>query len=243
MPSSFRPVWGISSELPSDIVPGRLYICTDTREILLDTESGDRISLNSLTELPGMLPIESGGTNASTKINARNNLGVPAELGIVPTDGLPFGYGIVVCRGGLGNTIGQSTALDNYYWGVDSDVVLWGGSQINGATEVTWVRAAMMNGELGFTKIWAGDLANGTIELPGARNYAALMVYGPPKGGEENVMSIVPAGSGIYVYHGGESSSFGYNIGTSNGHLAITITKNTEGGSIIGIYAMVRAKA
>ena len=100
-----------------------------------------------------------------------------------------------------------------------------------------------MNGELGFTKIWAGDLANGTIELPGARNYAALMVYGPPKGGEENVMSVVPAGSGVYVYHGGESSSFGYSTGTSNGHLAITITKNTEGGSIIGIYAMVRAKA
>lgn len=100
-----------------------------------------------------------------------------------------------------------------------------------------------MNGELGFTKIWAGNVSSGTIELPGARNYAALMVYGPPKKGEENVISIVPAGSGIYVYHGGESSSLGYNTGSSNGHLAITITKNTDGGSIIGVFAMVCAKA
>ena len=138
--------------------------------------------------------------------------------------------------------IGQATA-DNYYWGTDSQGYLWAGHQTNRATTPTWVRAAMMNGELGFTKIWAGNVSSGTIELPGARNYAALMVYGPPKGGEENVISIVPAGSGIYVYHGGESSSLGYMIGSSNGHLAITLTKNTEGGSITGVFAMVKNKA
>ncbi len=191
----------------------------------------------------GALPIEHGGTGGAAVEDARYNLGVPAEIDIAETSGFPFSWGTVCARGGLGNTIGQAAIGDNYYWGTDSQGYLWAGRQVNRATTPTWVRAAMMNGELGFTKIWAGNLTNGTIELPGARNYAALMVYGPPKGGEENVMSIVPAGSGIYVYHGGESSSLGYNTGSSNGHLAITITKNTEGGSITGIYAMVCAKA
>ena len=176
--------------------------------------------------------------------DVRYDLRTVAEIDIGDgSSGFPFSYGSVVARGGLGNTIGQSTSADNYYWGTDSQGHLWAGRQTNGATTPTWVRAAMMNGELGFTKIWAGNVSSGTIELPNARNYAALMVYGPQKKGEENVISIVPAGSGIYVYHGGESSSLGYNTGSSNGHLAITITKNTGGGSIIGVYAMVCTKA
>ena len=175
--------------------------------------------------------------------DVRHDLSTVAEIDIGDgSSGFPFSYGSVVARGNLGNTIGQSTS-DNYYWGTDSQGYLWAGRQTNRATTPTWVRAAMMNGELGFTKIWAGHVSSGTIELPGARNYAALMVYGPPKGGEENVISIVPAGSGIYVYHGGESSSLGYHTGSSNGHLAITLTKNTEGGSINGVFAMVKNKA
>lgn len=182
------------------------------------------------------------GSSVSTQIqDIRYDLRTVAEIDIAENPEFPFSYGSVVARGNLGNTIGQSTA-DNYYWGTDSQGHLWAGRQTNGATTPTWVRAAMMNGELGFTKLWAGNVSSGTIELPDARNYAALMVYGPPKKGEENVISIVPAGSGIYVYHGGESSSLGYNTGSSNGHLAITITKNTGGGSIIGIYAMVYNK-
>ena len=128
MPSNFRPVWGISSELPSDIVPGRLYICTDTREILLDTESGDRISLNSLTELPGVLPIESGGTGGADRNSARNKLGVPAQIGVDPSLSFPIGYGLLSSRGSLGNTAGSVPATDNYYYGVDMQAVLWGGS-------------------------------------------------------------------------------------------------------------------
>lgn len=230
---------------PPQITPGTLYFTTDTGKIFLDMEDGTRKSFipdgGGVSGIP--VPVTEGGTGGVAVRDARYNLEVPAEIDIGDgVSGFPFSYGSVISRGNLGNTIGQATS-DNYYWGADSLGYLWAGYQINQATTPTWVRAAMMNGELGFTKIWAGDLTNGTIELPGARNYAALMVYGPPKGGEENVMSIVPAGSGIYVYHGGESSSFGYNTGTSNGHLAITITKNTEGGSIIGIYAMVCAKA
>ncbi len=184
------------------------------------------------------------GSSVSTRIqDIRYDLRTVAEIDIGDgASGFPFSYGSVVAKGNLGNTIGQSTS-DNYYWGTDSQGHLWAGRQTNGATTPTWVRAAMMDGELGFTKIWAGNFSSGTIELPGAINYAALMVYGPPKQGEENVISIVPAGSGIYVYHGGESSSLGYNTGSSNGHLAITITKNTNNGSINGVFAMVKNKA
>ena len=186
--------------------------------------------------------ISKGGTGGTSITDTRYNLHVPAEVTFDNVSGFPFPFGIVCAKGDLGNTVGQATA-DNYYWGTDSQGYLWAGHQINGATTPTWVRSAMMNGELGFTKIWTGNLSSGTIELPGARNYAALMVYGPPKQGEENVISIVPAGSGIYVYHGGESSSLGYNTGSSNGHLAITITKNTNSGSINAVFAMVKNKA
>lgn len=223
--------------------------------IIVEMENGEcRLKIGDGThpyvELPfislgfsGVLGIEHGGTGDKTALGARSKLGTPAEIQIDPeTGGFPFQWGTVVTRGNIGNTIGQSTA-DNYYWGTDSQGHLWAGRQTNGATTPTWVRAAMMDGELGFTRIWTGNLSSGTIELPGAINYAALMVYGPPKQGEENVISIVPAGSGIYVYHGGESSSLGYNTGSRNGHLAITITKNTNNGSINGVFAMVKNKA
>lgn len=203
MASIFKPMWGTEDTLPSDIVPGRLYICTDTREILLDTESGDRVSLNSLTELPGVLPIESGGTGDSTAAGARSKLGTPAEIQVSPSDnGFPFNWGSVVTRGNMGNSIGQAFS-DNYYWGVDSDVTLWGGSQINGATEVSWKPAMMMNSdEQRFHNLFSGILNAGqTMALNNGNKYAALIIAVTPNSLVTTCnMVTVPTGDlGVYI--------------------------------------------
>lgn len=138
-------------------------ILLENELIVVEMESGEcRFKIgdgtSSYTELPfiasgfsGVLGIEQGGTGGTDRNSARNKLGVPAELGVLPVDGLPFSYGAVVTRGGLGNTIGQSAALDNYYWGVDVQSILWGGAQVNGASNPTFYRAMMMNVSRGFS--------------------------------------------------------------------------------------------
>ena len=122
--------------------------------------------------------VSKGGTGGTSIADARYNLGVPAEIDIGDgSSGFPFSYGSVVARGNLGNTIGQSTS-DNYYWGVDSDATLWGGSQINGATEVNWKPAMMMNSdEQRFHNLFAGTLNAGqTMTLNNGNKYAALII-------------------------------------------------------------------
>lgn len=188
----------------------------------------------------GAIPVSNGGTGATTAKNARYTLGVPAELGVIPGIGFPFGYGVVVCRGGLGNTIGQSTD-DNYYWGVDSDAKLWGGKQTGGATSPTWARAAMMDGELGWKSLWKGTLTSGTITLPSAQKYTMLMVYGPPGSGENSVISVTPAGGGVQIQHSSNIYSMVYSINTSGSDdLTLTLNMNNNDGSIQRVWGLVR---
>ena len=127
--NSFIPMWGLKADIPPEVKPGQMYFTLDTGEIYVDVYDGSRILFVSAGK-PSSLPISiaEGGTGGTDTNSARNRLGVPAELGVLPADGLPFSYGAVVTRGGLGNTIGQSAALDNYYWGVDAQSILWGGS-------------------------------------------------------------------------------------------------------------------
>lgn len=185
----------------------------------------------------GVLQVSRGGTGATTVKNARYTLGVPAELGIVPGIGFPFGYGVVVCRGGLGNTIGQSTD-DNYYWGVDSDAKLWGGKQTGGATSPTWARAAMMDGELGFSSIYTGVLTSGSATVTNGDKYAAWMIGAiPDPVTEAMVVQCVPGG--IYegrIYSGDRWIQF--RIESQN--KTITIRSSSHGGSIEVIWGLLK---
>lgn len=187
--------------------------------------------------ITGTLGVAHGGTGATTAKNAREALGVPAELGIVPGIGFPFGYGVVVCRGGLGNTIGQSTD-DNYYWGVDSDAKLWGGKQTGGATSPTWARAAMMDGELGFSSIYTGVLTSGSATVTNGDKYAAWMIGAiPDPVTGAMVVQCVPGG--IYegrIYSGDRWIQF--RIESQN--KTITIRSSSHGGSIEVIWGLLK---
>lgn len=182
-------------------------ILLENELIVVEMESGEcRFKIgdgtSSYTELPfiasgfsGVLGIEKGGTGGTDRNSARNKLGVPAELGVLPVDGLPFSYGAVVTRGGLGNTIGQSAALDNYYWGVDVQSILWGGAQVNGASNPTFYRAMMMNGEQRFQLLYSGSLYNGnSTTLADGYKYACLLIGAAPNGTTFGIHA-TPAGS------------------------------------------------
>lgn len=93
---------------------------------------------------------------------------------------------------------------DNYYWGVDSDAKLWGGKQTGGATSPTWARAAMMDGELGFSSIYTGILTSGSATVTNGDKYAAWMIGAMPDPATE-VMVVQCVPGGIYegrIYSG-----------------------------------------
>lgn len=93
---------------------------------------------------------------------------------------------------------------DNYYWGVDSDAKLWGGKQTGGATSPTWARAAMMDGELGFSSIYTGVLTSGSATVTNGDKYAAWMIGAMPDPATE-VMVVQCVPGGIYegrIYSG-----------------------------------------
>lgn len=187
----------------------------------------------------GVLGIDQGGTGATTAKNAREALSVPAELGVVPTDGFPFGYGTVVTRGGLGNTIGQSTASDNYYWGVDDQSILWGGAQVNGATTPKWKRAMMMDGSQSFVNIFTGVLTSGsaTVNDNGPKCAAWMIGAIPDPATEAMVVQCVPGG--IYegrIYSGDRWIQF--RIESAN--KTITIRSSSHGGSIEVIWGLLQ---
>lgn len=188
--------------------------------------------------ITGTLGVAHGGTGATTVKDARYTLGVPAELGVVPTDGFPFGYGAVVARGGLGNTIGQFIG-DNYYWGVDSDAKLWGGSQVNGATSITWNRAMMMDGSQSFVNIFTGVLTSGSVTVNDNGPKCAAWMIGaiPDPATEAMVVQCVPGG--IYegrIYSGDRWIHF--RIESQN--KTITIKSSSHGGSIEVIWGLLK---
>lgn len=188
--------------------------------------------------ITGTLGVAHGGTGATTVKDARYTLGVPAELDITSTDGFPFGYGTVVSRGGLGNTIGQFIG-DNYYWGVDSDAKLWGGSQVNGATSITWNRAMMMDGSQSFVNIFTGVLTSGSVTVNDNGPKCAAWMIGaiPDPATEAMVVQCVPGG--IYegrIYSGDRWIQF--RIESQN--KTITIKSSSHGGSIEVIWGLLK---
>lgn len=141
------------------------------------------------------LSIEQGGTGGTDRNSARNKLGVPAQIGVEPSLSFPIGYGLLSSRGSLGNTAGSVPVTDNYYYGVDMQAVLWGGAQVNGASNPTFYRAMMMNGEQRFQLLYSGSLYNGnSTTLEDGYKYALLLIGAVPDGTTFGITS-VPAES------------------------------------------------
>lgn len=196
----------------------------------------DWTEIASLVE--GKIPIINGGTGAATTPNARYTLGVPAEIDVGNTSGFPFDWGSVVSRGGLGNTIGQSSG-DNYYWGVDMWSVLWGGAQTNGATTPTWKRAMMMDSEQRWNALYSGTLSSGSANLTNGGKYAAVIICASPGAGEDSVFVCIPSGScGGQIASNEHWLSFSYSVSGVNS--TITIRQNPSGGAIKYVWGLLK---
>ena len=182
--------------------------------------------------------IPEGGTGAMNITGARYNLSTPAEIDVGNTSGFPFDWGSVVSRGGLGNTIGQSSG-DNYYWGVDEWSVLWGGAQINGATTPTWKRAMMMDSEQRWNALYSGTLSSGSANLTNGGKYAAVIICASPGAGEDSVFVCIPSGScGGQIASNEHWLSFSYSVSGVNS--TITIRQNPSGGAIKYVWGLLK---
>ena len=189
----------------------------------------------------GILPKANGGTGATSASGARSGLGVPAEIDIGGgASGFPFSYGSVVTRGGLGNTIGQST-FDNYYWGVDSNATLWGGKQTGGATSVTWKKAMMMDGSQDAVTLWQGNLTStNSVTITNSMKFAALIVVGSPGSGEDLQVQCIPSISSGILQFCSNAHWFSYQTTVSGNNITIKIRENPGGGSFKYVYGLLK---
>ena len=186
-----------------------------------------------------IVSIPEGGTGASSIPGARSGLGVPAEIDIGDgSSGFPFGWGSVIARGYLGNSIGKATS-DNYYWGVDSTAILWGGKQTNKATSVTWKRAMMMDSEQRWTTLYSGTLSSGSATLTNGGKYAAVIIGALPGTGEDMAFVCIPGGSCSGQIASNEHwLSFRYSVSGVNS--TITIRQNPSGGAIKYVWGLLK---
>ena len=186
-----------------------------------------------------IVPVSEGGTGATSTPGARSGLGVPAEIDIgESSSGFPFSYGTVVSRGFLGNSIGKATG-DNYYWGVDSTAILWGGKQTNKATSVTWKRAMMMDSEQRWTTLYSGTLSSGSATLTNGGKYAAVIICASPGADEDFVFVCIPSGGCSGQIASNEHwLSFSYSVSGANS--TITIRQNPSSGAIKYVWGLLK---
>lgn len=222
--------------------------------IIVEMENGEcRLKIGDGThpyvELPfislgfsGVLGIEHGGTGGTDRNSARNKLGVPAQIGVEPSLSFPIGYGLLSSRGSLGNTAGSVPATDNYYYGVDMQAVLWGGAQVNGASNPTFYRAMMMNGEQRFQLLYSGSLYNGNgTTLVDGYKYACLLIGAAPNGATFGITP-APAGS-IGAMRISDADGYYLDIELQVNNPAINLRihgGNNSGGKITYIWGVLK---
>ena len=87
-------------------------------------------------EVGNPVAVQYGGTGARDDAGARSNLGVPASTHISPSMSGFDNYGFLLSRGG--NTYGVSGGNDNYYLLIDASNNVHTGTQLNGASAISW---------------------------------------------------------------------------------------------------------
>ena len=120
-----------------------------------------------------------------------------------------------------------------------------GGSGNLGTTKYPW-KQVVANGvyapTLGWSSLWMGTLTSGSITVPNARKYAAIIIAGLPGSGESYVTACHPCGSWGTNQLTSNLYYLSYNIGESGNNLTVSIASNPSGGSIRAVWGIVRYK-
>lgn len=194
-----------------------------------------------------IIPITSGGTGATSRGSALNNLVIgdvySGDLNDLKTAGTYWvdlsncqngpagsGYGpLEVTKSTTNNPLQRFT----FYNGMLSYRTFANGRWYD------W--RALPNAHTAET-LWEGSLKNGTATIANGAKYAYLIVGGRAGSNEDAVTQIIPVGWGTHMRLTSADKWLAYQCDSSGSNASLTILSNPSGGSIAWVWGVCRYK-
>lgn len=194
-----------------------------------------------------IIPITSGGTGATSRGSALNNLVIgdvySGDLNDLKTAGT-YWVNLANCPNGPASsgygTI-EVTLPVNYNY-MQRFTFYMGMVYYRTFTNGQWYDwRALPNAHTAET-LWEGSLKNGTATIANGAKYAYLIVGGWAGSNEDAVTQIIPVGWGTHMRLTSADKWLAYQCDSSGSNASLTILSNPSGGSIAWVWGVCRYK-
>ena len=194
-----------------------------------------------------IIPITSGGTGATSRGSALNNLVIgdvySGDLNDLKTAGT-YWVDLSNCQNGPSSsgygTMEVTRSTTNNY--LQRFTFYMGMTYYRTFTNGQWYDwRALPNAHTAET-LWEGSLKNGTATIANGAKYAYLIVGGWAGSNEDAVTQIIPVGWGTHMRLTSADKWLAYQCDSSGSNASITILNNPSGGSIAWVWGVNRYK-
>lgn len=194
-----------------------------------------------------IIPITSGGTGATSRGSALNNLVIgdvySGDLNDLKTAGT-YWVDLSNCQNGSSGsgwgTMEVTRSTTNNY--LQRFTFYMGMTYYRTFTNGQWYDwRALPNAHTAET-LWEGSLKNGTATIANGAKYAYLIVGGWAGSNEDAVTQIIPVGWGTHMRLTSADKWLAYQCNSSGSNASLTILSNPSGGSIAWVWGVCRYK-
>ena len=194
-----------------------------------------------------IIPITSGGTGATSRGSALNNLVIgdvySGDLNDLKTAGT-YWVDLSNCQNGPSGsgwgTMEVTRSTTNNY--LQRFTFYMGMTYYRTFTNGQWYDwRALPNAHTAET-LWEGSLKNGTATIANGAKYAYLIVGGWAGSNEDAVTQIIPVGWGTHMRLTSADKWLAYQCNSSGSNASLTILSNPSGGSIAWVWGVCRYK-
>lgn len=194
-----------------------------------------------------IIPITSGGTGATSRGSALNNLVIgdvySGDLNDLKTAGT-YWINLSNCQNGPSGsgwgTMEVTRSTTNNY--LQRFTFYMGMTYYRTFTNGRWYDwRALPNAHTAET-LWEGSLKNGTATITNGAKYAYLIVGGWAGSNEDAITQIIPVGWGTHMRLTSADKWLAYQCDSSGANASITILSNPSGGSIAWVWGVNRYK-
>lgn len=194
-----------------------------------------------------IIPITSGGTGATSRGSALNNLVIgdvySGDLNDLKTAGT-YWVDLSNCQNGPSSsgygTMEVTRSTTNNY--LQRFTFYMGMTYYRTFTNGRWYDwRALPNAHTAET-LWEGSLKNGTATIANGAKYAYLIVGGWAGSNEDAVTQIIPVGWGTHMRLTSADKWLAYQCDSSGSNASLTILSNPSGGSIAWVWGVCRYK-